>query len=144
MRIVILSVIAVFALMGCASAQSVPDFSKDGWQSSEVRLVTIGARLNAPNGVVTVTVNATANEYANSSKDVHASVLSFKGQEVSMFWGFSNGNYKYALKINGKWYVSKDNAELKGFVVLRGDATSGIKMVLDTLDGVKEVFLSLN
>lgn len=144
MRTAILSVIAVFALVSCAYAQSVPDFSKDGWQFVGTHEVSAGAESNTKNGVVTVIIHATANEYTNPSKNLSASVLIFNGQEVSMYWGVHDGVYEYALKVNGKWYVAKDGAQMKGWVVLGGDATSGLKLTLDTTDGAKKVFLNLN
>ncbi len=144
MRTAILSAIAVFALVSCASAQSVPDFSKDGWKSTGIRETSVGGQSNGKNGVVTVVINATATEYENPSKKLEASVLSFKGQEVSMFWGVPDGAFQYAIKVNGKWYASKEGAQMKGWVVLGGEATIGLKLTLDTTDGTKEVFLNLN
>ncbi len=140
--------IFAFALTAYAQGPSaksdVPNLSAPGWKllGSQPMVLPIS------DGNVNVAVKAVVNIYENKSANLLANVLLWKDSEVAMIYGDPNDDgsgVTMALKVNGTWYPAKN----KGLQQLRAtlvkgfdDDPIGFKLILETVDGFKELVLN--
>ncbi|GEM_PF-4289066 len=177
MRNMALSVVAVLAIAGCAFAQSPDDQVRKAFDD-QVRNSTVAPDLhNASSGwnmvsrdegaLVTasyqgkvLTVQGNKETYNNEKEDMRAYLYSKtdangNSEEVAMLYGTDNVA-RGAIKVNGKWYVSKElyfenglgnpNGRVSSEVVYdktETDKPVKVKFALETVDGHKELVFDL-
>ena len=176
MRKTMLSVVAALAIVSCAYAQpSQPPFpqsafdellrrSKDVPNLSDAnsgwRKIHELERLFVEHQDRLLVAKGSQAYYVNEKKHMMAFLYSKtdtdgKSEEFGMLYG-TNDIIRGAIKVNGKWYVSKepylDNGKenLKGWLneeVIYDEHEAAkpvkVKFVLETVDGVKEVIVDL-
>lgn len=141
-RTVVVCLVSLFAFACTSSAQSVPDFSDKNWKFVSEQNVTLS--VDVGNGQVGG-LDTTAKFYANETNKTTASVLMWKDKEVAMVFG-TESNPIFAIKASDKWYASKNSDTKLNAVAMydKDGSPTGVKLTLDTNDGLKEVILSLN
>ena len=140
-KTIIASLVSVFAFASIACAQSVPDLSSKNWKLSEEYQATLS--VDVGNGQ-TVGLSTTAKFYENETDKMFANVLMWKDSEVAMIFG-TESDYTYAIKVDNKWYVAKDkDQKAHAAAVYDSDGKpSGVRLTLETTDGLKELVLNL-
>ena len=147
-RIAAFSLVPVFAFALSVFAQSkptVPDVSGKNW-----KLVTEGPTKMSADGVSIS--GLTDKFYENETDNMCAQVYTRKDKEgdIFMLYGKCDDNgsgITMALRVNGQWYPAKEAGTdtLKGFVVRGTDGKpNGLKLSLDTVEGAKELVLSIS
>lgn len=141
-RTVAVCLVSLFAFAYVSSAQSVPNLSDKNWQFVSEENVTLG--VDAGNGQ-SAGLETTAKFYVNEADKATANVLMWKGKEVAMVFG-TQDNPLFAIKATDEWYIAKNkNTKFNAVVVYGKDnSPTGVKLTLDTKDGLKEVILSLD
>lgn len=141
-RTVAVCLFSLFAFACTSSAQSVPDLSDKNWKFLSEESVTLG--VDAGNGQ-SAGLATTAKFYANETDKATASVLMWKDKEVAMVFG-TEDNPLFAIKVTDKWYAAKDkDTKFSAVAIYAKDGSpTGVRLTLDTKDGLKEVILNLN
>lgn len=165
MRHLALSVASVLLVATCAFAQSPDEQMKTSLVAPDLHNVSSGwSRVSVEEGNLVsvqyqdkVLVIRGSQEYYENEKEHRMALLfsrkdaSGKSEEVAMLYG-TDAVARGAIKVNGKWYVSKElyfengSSNLNGAVIpevvydkTETDKPVKVKFFLETIDGPKEV-----
>lgn len=142
-RKIFVSLVSIFAFASISFAQNVPDLSSKNWEFMVEGHIILGVDLgNGQEAGLPVLLKL----YNNETETISASVLMWKNEEVVMVFGTKN-DYLFAIKVGNNWYVAKTkNINALDAVAIYGNdgKPTGVKLSLETTDGLKELILSFN